>query len=53
MWKKLIAAPVLGLLFVMFLPVLGFVLLLGEACRLTYTGALSAAGYIERWAELA
>ncbi len=47
-WKKLFAAPVLGLLFVVFLPVAGFALTLGALAK----RAQAAAARLESWAEL-
>lgn len=52
MLKKMLAIPLIGLLFIMFLPLVGIALTLAEVGRLAYRGFIEAAARVERWAEL-
>jgi hypothetical protein len=52
MLKKMLAAPVMGLLFVVFLPTIGFVLVAAELSRRALESLGELAGRIGRWAEL-
>lgn len=53
MWKKMLAAPFLGALFVVVLPVIGFVVVLGALGQLGLRLVMSTAERAQRWAELA
>lgn len=52
MWKKLLAAPVMGLLFVVFLPAIGFALVGAELARRALEGLGDVVDRLGRWAEL-
>lgn len=52
MWKKLLAAPFLGALFVVFMPVAGFVVVLAGLGQLALNTCERAAERAQRWAEL-
>lgn len=50
MWKKMIAAPVLGLLFVIFVPIVGFILAVSAIGEVFYRGVIQVASKLETWA---
>ncbi len=52
MFKRLLAAPVLGLLFVVFLPVVGFAVVLSAVAEAGLGALTRLAGALERWAGL-
>lgn len=52
MWKKMLAAPFLGALFVVFMPVAGFVIVLAGLGQLALNAVQNAAERAQRWAEL-
>ncbi len=53
MWKKMLVAPFLGVLFVVVLPAVGFVVVLGVLGQLGLRLVMNTAERAQRWAELA
>lgn len=50
MLKKMLAAPLLGLLFVVFMPIAGVALFVSAFSEVFYKGIVEVAGYLENWA---
>ena len=52
MFKKILVAPFLGILFVVFLPVVGFVVTAAALGQYGLKLVTAAAGRAQRWSEL-
>lgn len=49
-WKMMLVTPILGLLFVMFMPIVGFAVVLGALAKAASDGLMNTAAKLEKWA---